>query len=75
MAQGGGRKAQSRFQRYEGAHHGRDDPGHTDWVPTASIWHAPPVKDVQAGIQDPMVKLEREGRSDHNSFGGTQTLG
>ena len=44
-------------QRRKGAHHGRDDPGDTDGVPTASIGHTPPVQDVQAGVQHPVVKL------------------
>lgn len=46
----GAKGGNSRAQSHKGAHHGRDDPGNTDWVPTASIWHAPPVQDVQAGI-------------------------
>lgn len=54
----GSRQTHGRAQSHKGAHHGRDDPGDTDWVPTASVWHAPPVQDVQAGIQHPVVKLE-----------------
>lgn len=56
---GEGRKqTHNNTQRHEGAHHGRDDPGDTDGVPTASIRHSPPVQDVQAGIQHSMIKLE-----------------
>lgn len=40
---GGRRQTRHSTQRRAGAHHGRDDPGDTDRVPAASIWHAPPV--------------------------------
>lgn len=42
----GRRQTHNSTERQKGAHHGRDDPGDTDRVPTASIWHAPPVQDV-----------------------------
>ena len=54
---GDSRQTLSRAQRLKGAHHGRDDPGDTDGVPAACIGHAPPVQDVQAGVQHPVVKL------------------
>lgn len=67
----GSRQTHSRAQSHEGAHHGRDDPGDTDWVPTASIGHAPPVQNVQAGIQHPMIKLEG-GRAEVTAARGGQ---
>ena len=54
---GDSRQRLSRAQRCKGAHHGRDDPRDTDGVPAASIGHTPPVQDVQAGVQHPVVKL------------------
>lgn len=57
-SRGGSRQTHGRAQRREGAHHGGDDPADTDGVSATSIWHAPPVQDVQAGIQHPVVKLE-----------------
>lgn len=38
-------------------HHGRDDAGHHDGVPSGAVGHPAAVQDVEAGLQHPRVEL------------------
>lgn len=45
---------------YSIPHHGRGLPGHLDGVSSVGEGHLRPVQDIQTGIQDSIVKLEKK---------------
>lgn len=50
------------------SHHSRGLSGHLYGVSSVGDWHVRPVHDVQTGIQDSIVKLEKKKNTSQNLF-------